>query len=136
MARTPSQYIEVSGPLFEPDVLERFNRAVTEGLVELGDEASGILAGFVQQSGFVKTGAFIRSIDSQLKGDPLGIGYVVVAPTDVWPMHDRPTRTWYEQGRRKGVKLRKASGGFSKTRRRIRTMTYPKIEAKIQAVLE
>jgi hypothetical protein len=130
-----SKYLEVTGPLFSPDVAREFNKAVNAGLEELGDEAAGILAGFVSQGGFEKTGAFLRSIDSKLTSQGGEVGFVKVAPTDVWPTPNRPTRTWFESGVRGGKKLRKGIGGFSKTTTRVNGMSYDKIESKIAGVL-
>lgn len=136
MARKTT-FLEITGPLFDAAAQRRVNDAIAEGLEELGDTAAGILAGFVSQGGFVHTGAFLSSIDAQRKGsDDGGVGYVKVAPTDVWPAADRPTRTWFEKGTRKGVKYRKGIGGFSKTTTRVKGMSYSVIEDKIAAVLE
>lgn len=134
MVRT-SKYLEVTGPLFDEDMAAKFNRALTSGLEELGDEAAGILASFVAQAGFEKTGGFLRSIETKLTRSGSNVGFVTVAPTDVWPMANRPTRTWFEAGTRGGAKLRTGIGGFSKTTTRVKGMSYEKIESKVVAVL-
>ena len=66
MPRKVSQYLELSGPVFEGDTQRKLSDAISEGLEELGDQAAGILAGYVSAAGFVKTGAFLKSIDSKL----------------------------------------------------------------------
>lgn len=134
MARKLNQYIEVSGPIFDEATQRRMSDAIAEGLEELGDTAAGILAGYVSAAGFVKTGAFLQSIDAKLVRSS-GAGYVKVAPTDVWPTKDRPTRTWLERGTRGGVKLRPAKGVFAKTRSRMNEMTYSHLESKLEGVL-
>lgn len=133
--RKPSKYLELDGPVFDPAVQRQMNDAIADGLEELGDQASGILAGYVSAAGFVKTGAFLKSIDSKLTRTGDAAGYVKVAPTDVWPEKGRPTRTWLEKGTRAGVKLRPAKGVFAKTRSRMNEMTYDHLAAKLEAVL-
>lgn len=160
-----SKALVIEGEIFDADVARKINGAIREGLDELGDTAAGILAGFVAEAGFVKTGRFLRSIDSQHKGDDDGgVGYVKVMPTDVWAgtiflgkvgttkkgkdkigvvkavthadAKGRPTRTWFETGMRGGKKLRTGIGGFSKTATRVNSMSYQHLEDKIAAVLE
>jgi len=133
--RKPSKYLELDGPIFDPAVQREMNDAIAEGLDELGDQAAGILAGYVSAAGFVKTGAFLQSIDSKLTRTGDSAGYVKIAPTDVWPAPNRPTRTWLERGTRAGVKLRPAKGSFAKTRSRLNEMTYDHLAAKLEGVL-
>jgi hypothetical protein len=130
------KYIELSGPLFDADVQSHINLGVAEGIEKLADTAAGILAGFVSAAGFVKTGAFLQSIDSKLVRSGNSVGYMKIAPTDVWPTPGRPTRTWFEAGTRGGKKLRKANGGFSKTTTRVNTMSYEMIESALVGRLE
>jgi len=135
MARRVSQYLELSGPVFEGDAQRKLSDAISEGLEELGDQAAGILAGYVSAAGFVKTGAFLKSIDSKLTRTGDSAGYVKVAPTDVWPAPNRPTRTWLEKGTRAGVKLRPAKGVFAKTRSRVNELGLAHMEGKIEGAL-
>ena len=51
MARRPNQYIELSGPLFEPTLIKGFNDAVSEGIQELADEADDIMASHIIEIG-------------------------------------------------------------------------------------
>ena len=135
MPRKVSQYLELSGPVFEGDTQRKLSDAISEGLEELGDQAAGILAGYVSAAGFVKTGAFLKSIDSKLTRTGDSAGYVKVAPTDVWPAPNRPTRTWLEKGTRAGVKLRPAKGVFAKTRSRVNELILAHMEDKIEGAL-
>ena len=135
MPRKVSQYLELSGPVFEGDTQRKLSDAISEGLEELGDQAAGILAGYVSAAGFVKTGAFLKSIDSKLTRTGDAAGYVKVAPTDVWPEKGRPTRTWLEKGTRAGVKLRPAKGVFAKTRSRVNELSLAHMEGKIEGAL-
>ena len=109
MARV-KKYIELDGPLFDPDVIKRFKDEVAEGIEEVGDEAAGILAGFTANRGFVRSGD--------------AIGYAKVAPTAVWPTAARPTRTWAERGVRNGVRLRKGLWLFRNTATRTRQLDF------------
>lgn len=135
MPRKVSQYLELSGPVFEGDTQRKLSDAISEGLEELGDQAAGILAGYVSAAGFVKTGAFLKSIDSKLTRTGDAAGYVKIAPTDVWPEPNRPTRTWLEKGTRAGVKLRPAKGVFAKTRSRVNELSLAHMEGKIEGAL-
>lgn len=135
MPRKVSQYLELSGPVFEGDTQRKLSDAISEGLEELGDQAAGILAGYVSAAGFVKTGAFLKSIDSKLTRTGDAAGYVKIAPTDVWPEPNRPTRTWLEKGTRAGVKLRPAKGVFAKTRSRVNELSLAHMEDKIEGAL-
>lgn len=135
MARKLNEYLEVSGPVFDDATRRKMSDAISEGLEELGDEAAGILAGYVSAAGFVKTGAFLSSIDSKLTRTGDSAGYVKIAPTDVWPQKGRPTRTWLEKGTRAGVKLRPAKGVFAKTRSRVNELKLAHLEGKLEGVL-
>jgi len=123
MVKKPNIYVEISGDLFEPNVVARLHDAIAQGLEDLGDESAGIMASVISRGGFVKTGAFLTSIDSIGKRTS-GPGYVSVAPTDVWPAPNRPTRTWAETGTRNGVKLRKGIGVFRNTAKQTQGMAY------------
>lgn len=123
MARV-KKYIELDGPLFDPDVIKRFKDEVAEGIEEVGDEAAGILAGFTANRGFVRSGMFLRSISSEFVRSGDAIGYAKVAPTAVWPTAARPTRTWAERGVRNGVRLRKGLWLFRNTATRTRQLDF------------
>lgn len=121
LKRRPNEYIELSGVIFDPGVQRVFNDAVAEGIEELGVEAVGVMMGFIQRGGFVDTGQFLQSVESQFVragGDTSG--YAVVAPTAVWPEPDRPTRYFAERGVRGGVRLRKGIWLFRNTATRMR----------------
>lgn len=120
MPRRPSQYIELSGPLFEDDVIARFKGAVAEGLQELADEADDIMASVIAAGGLIHTGRLLRSVDAQYIRTGTNIGYAKIVPTDVWPEPDRPTRTWITRGMRSGIKLRRGYDIFSRTATRVR----------------
>lgn len=131
-----SKWLQLDGPLFEEDVDGRLIDAINEGVEETGREAAGILAGFIATSGFVKTGGFLRGVDSEMRkreGEP---GYAKVGVfSGAWPEDDRPTRTWFERGTRGGQKFRKGMGGFSKTATRVKDFSYENIEAAIERAL-
>jgi len=106
----------LSGPLFDPKAVERFKDAVHDGMAELADEASGVMVGYIHAHGFERTGQTWRSVTSEEHRDtPGGIGWFKVYPVDVWPPAGRPTRTWMEEGKRRGIKLRKGGYVFRKT---------------------
>ena len=137
MARKKYVGVDLEGGVFDQGIAGRIAAAINEGLEQTGDEAAGVLTGFIAQSGFVKTGAFMRSVDSKLltksADEP---GYVKVAVEDAWPNSNRPTRTWAETGTRGGRKLRRGLGVFSKTNRRVGDFSFANIEAAIQKVLD
>lgn len=127
MPRKPSQYIELSGPLFDDDVIRKFNDAVADGMEELGEEGASILGAAVLQRNFVKTGRFLRGIEAQAKRTSPGTtaGYVAVTVADgAWPEKDRPTKTWFERGTRNGVRLRTGGYGFRKTADRLKSFDF------------
>lgn len=134
MVRSGSQYVQLSGPLFADDVKARFKGAVGDGIRELGKEGEGIMQSFIYQSGFIDSGDFVSSVEAEFVRTR-GIGYATVAPRDQWPAPGRPPRIWYERGTRRGKKLRKAGGGFAKTRTRLRQMSYQGIADRIAKVL-
>lgn len=129
-----TEYIELSGPLFEPDVIDRFHDAVAEGIEDLAEQGEDILTQFVAQAGFIDTGSFISSIGVEVKRSR-GAGYATVRPTAVWPNPGRPTRTWLERGTRKGAKLRTANRPFSKTKTRLRQVGVKGFESRIARAL-
>lgn len=135
MARKGSQYLELSGPLFDDDAIEKFKDAVAWGIEELADEADDIMGSFIMQGGFVDTGRLLRSVDADFIRTGGQIGYAKVLPTDVWPEPDRPTRTWIARGVRGGVKLRKQFDIFSRTATRVRSLDQSFIATKISTVL-
>lgn len=126
MASLRTQYIEISGPLFEDDAVRRMHDAVAEGMEELGDEGASILGAAISQRGFVNTGQFLRSIETIAKRQNPDdtAGYVAVSVGDAWPAPDRPTKTWFERGTRKGVRLRTGGYGFRKTATALRAMDF------------
>ena len=129
MPKKPHQYIELSGPLFEDDAIRKLNDAVAEGMEELGDEGASILGAAISQRGFVKTGAFLRSIDTIAKRSDKdrSAGYVAVAVTDSYPSPGRPTKTWFERGTRRGVRLRTGGYGFRKTADRLKSFDFEQL---------
>lgn len=135
MARKGSQYIELSGPLFDDDAIAKFKDAVAWGIEELADEADDIMGSFIMQGGFVDTGRLLRSVDVDFIRTGGQIGYAKVLPTDVWPEPNRPTRTWIARGTRGGVKLRKQFDIFSRTSTRVRALDQSFIADKISTVL-
>lgn len=137
-----NQYIELDGPLFEPGMRAAFAGAVREGMAELSEDLEGVMAGVISGGGFVKTGSFLRSVDSiQRYRGPEEVGYIKIYPMDSWSgtitlghngaktkkgkarmtvtsvdsSNNRPTRTWADRGERRGVKLRKGLNIFSRT---------------------
>lgn len=136
MARL-NTYVELDGPLFDPEVVKRFKAAVGAEIEAIGDDAAGIMMGFVAAGGFVKTGRLLRSVTSEFRQTPGLIGYAKVYPTDVWPEPDRPTRTWISRGVRRGVKLRKAYDIFGRTTTRVKQQgVQQRVADAVQKVLE
>lgn len=135
MARRPSQYIELSGPLFEEDAIANFRQAVREGIEDLAEEADDIMASHIAAGGLIDTGRLLRSVDIIYIRTGDQIGYAKIMPTDVWPEKDRPTRTWIARGVRGGVKLRKQYDIFSRTATRVRQIDQSFIADKIAEVL-
>lgn len=139
MPRRPSQYIELSGPLFEDDAVRRLYDAVAEGMEELGDEGASILGAAVSQRGFVRTGAFLRSIESVAKraDKDASPGYVAVVVQDAYPAPGRPPRTWFERGTRRGIRLRTGGWGFRKTATALRAFDFEQyFGSKIREALD
>ena len=68
MARRGGEFIELSGPLFDPDIAARFEEAIGEGIEELGELGADILTQFVASAGFIDTGRFIGSIEASTAG--------------------------------------------------------------------
>lgn len=142
MPRKPSQYIELDGPLFDENMKHRFVIAVREGMEDLSEDLEGVMAATISQGGFVKSGDFLRSVDSVQRYRGLDeVGYIKIYPMDSWSgtitlghagaktksgkarmtvtsvssSNHRPTRTWADRGTRRGVKLRKGLNIFSRT---------------------
>ena len=138
MARIQKQYIEIDGPLFDPDMVRRFKDAVAEGIEELADEADDIMASQILAGGFVRTRQFLESVDVVfIRSSPDVIGYAKILPTAVWPKPDRPTRTWIAYGQRRGVKLRGGFNIFARTATVLRRMQpEERIAKRVQTVLE
>jgi len=135
MARRPSTYIELSGPLFADDAIAKFKDAVAEGIQDLAEEADDIMASHIAAGGLIDTGRLLRSVDIIRVRSGGNIGYAYIAPTDVWPDADRPTRVWISRGTRRGVKLRKQYDIFSRTATRVRQIDQSFIADKIATVL-
>ncbi len=118
--------ITLEGPIFDAGVREKLYGAISDGIKDVAEEGEGILMGFISASGFESTGAFLHSVTSEMKknsGNPDSAKLTVTAD---W-QHEgagHPTKTWFESGLRSGVKLRKASGGFSKTATRMRSLDF------------
>jgi hypothetical protein len=128
--------IELDGAIFDDGIAENLAAAINEGLEETGDQAAGVLAGFISQSGFVKTGGFLSGVDSQMRIREGQVGYAKVGVfSGAWPEANRPTREWFERGRRGGVQMRKGLGGFSKTQRRVGDFSYANIEKHVEEAL-
>jgi len=113
--------IQTSGPLFAADVVAKFQREITEGIREIGEEGEGILAGFISNAGFQRSGRFLHSVDTEhinSRGQP---GTSIVTVTDDWKHEGagRPTRTWFERGYRNNVRMRKGNWGFKNTAKRL-----------------
>lgn len=138
MPRKPNQYVELEGPLFDPNVIRNFKQAVAEGIEELADEGQDVMMAQISAGGFVRTGQFLRSVDVVFtRSSQDVIGYAKVAPTAVWPDADRPTRTWIARGLRGGVKMRKSFDIFSRTTTVLRQMQpEERIAKRVQVVLE
>ena len=118
--------IRLEGPIFDPDVTENLRRALSESVREVGDEGEGILMGFIASGGFVKSGGFLHSVDSEMlrsAGEP---DRSTITVTDDWKHHGagRPTKTWFEEGKRNGVRLRKGRWGFKNTAARLKTFNF------------
>lgn len=137
MARKPSQYIELDGPLFEADMGLRVKDALAEGVEELGEDAAEIMVSLIARAGFVRTGAFISSTESIFKRRGRDeVGFARVTPSDSWKgVSGRPTKTWLARGERRGVKLRKGSDVWRQTTTRVNAMKYDFIADKIAKVL-
>jgi len=119
MARRPNQYVELDGPIFDKDVRKRVKGGIAQGIAALTELGEEIAVQYVHAS-FYDTGTFAANIKGTVKRSK-GAGYGKVA-MDVqgrWPTPDRPTATWMETGMRAGVKLRKGTYAFRKTRTRV-----------------
>jgi hypothetical protein len=138
MARKPSQYIELSGGLFEPGMVEGLYEAIGAGVKQIAEDfAVPVMMGFIEQGGFVKTRSLLLSVDSDFKQGDGRIGYAKVAPTDVWPKPKRPTRTWIARGERGGQKLRPGFNIFSRTATRVKQQNFEhEIADRIARLLE
>lgn len=124
--RKPNQYIELDGPLFDARMVRHFHDAVAEGMEEMADDGASILGAAISQRGFVRTGAFLRSIDTIGKrtNKDSSAGYMQIAVTDAWPEPGRPPKTWFERGTRKGVRLRTGGYGFRKTATALKRLDF------------
>lgn len=139
MARVRTPHIELDGPLFDDDAIRRFHDAVADGMEELADEGGSVLGAAISQRGFLQTGKFLRSIDTVAKRRDRdeSAGYVAIKVGDAYPMPDRPTRTWFERGTRRGVRLRTGGYGFRKSAAAMKTMDWEQIfGTRIRAALD
>ncbi len=138
MPRRPNPYIELDGPLFDPNVIRNFKQAVAEGIEELAEEGQDVMMAQISAGGFIRTGAFLRSVDVVfVRSSQDVIGYAKILPTATWPDSDRPTRTWIARGLRGGVKMRKSFDIFARTTNVLRQMQpQERIAKRVQAVLE
>ncbi len=85
MARMPTHYIEVSGPLFESHIVQLFKGAVHAGIADIADETDDIMMAQIVAGGMVDSGALMRSVDIMLVRSSMDVvGYAAVAPTDTW----------------------------------------------------
>jgi hypothetical protein len=100
---------------------KHLHRGLGRFIEALGEETQGVMMGFIAAR-FSDTGAFLRSVESTFTQKVGASGYAKIAPTAVWPEHNRPTREWAETGRRRGVRLRKGSYIFRNTATRMRQM--------------
>lgn len=123
---SPKPTVKLDGPIFEPDVVRRFQREIGEGIQEVGAEGEGILMGFISKAGFEESDRFLRSVDSEKKSKSGDIDASSVTVTDDWAHMGagRPTKTWFEEGRRANVRLRKGGWGFKNSAARLRTFDY------------
>lgn len=122
MARRVGEYLELSGPIFEPDAAKRFNRAVGKGIEEMGKDVADIGVAAAGAAGVIDSGRYISSWASKFT-QTRGAGFATVRPSDVYPKAGRPTRTWIDKGVRRGVKLRAGRNITSKTRTRARQLS-------------
>ena len=134
MPRRPNQYIELDGPLFDPNVIANFKGAVSDGLGELAQDGAEILQSYIYQAGFIDSGHFVSDVEV-VKVQTRGIGYYKVAPFHQWPAKGRPPRIWVERGTRRGVKLRPGRTPFAKTRTRLRQRGLGEIASRITKVI-
>lgn len=120
----------LEGPIFDADVIGNLRRELGKGIQELGEEGEGILMGFISSKGFENTGAFLRSVTSAiaLHNPAVYPDASMIEVTDDWAHHGkgRPTKTWFEEGKRNGVRLRKGRWGFKNTATRLKAMDYDK----------
>lgn len=118
--------VRLEGPIFDADVIENLHKALSEAVKEVGEEGEGILMGFISKAGFEKTGAFLHSVDSEeLHKSGLPDASTITVTSD-WAHSGpgRPTKTWFEEGKRNGVRLRKGGWGFKNTAARLKTFNF------------
>lgn len=130
--------VTLDGPIFDPNVMQRFRDQIGEGIQEGGEEAEGILMGFISAAGFVKSGAFLHSVNSERQSTSGGIDASGISVTADWKHQGagRPTKTWFEEGKRGGVRMRKGAGGFRGTAARMRSFNWESFLAdKIEKAL-
>jgi len=136
MARRKSQFIELDGPVFDPEVQTVVAGAINKGIADLANEGEGILLGFIHVAGFVKTGEFAGGVDSEMHTRPNEPGYSKLGVlTGAWPEKGRPPREWLVTGRRNGIKLRKGNGVFAKTATRLKDFSAETFEGHLTEAL-
>ena len=106
--------IKTQGPIFDEARREGLLEAgIAAGMKELVARVEATTKSKVLGSG-IPSGPFVRSIKGEVK-KPANVG--VIRSDDT-----RPIRTWLERGTRRGVKLRKQSGGFAAGKNQARTL--------------
>ena len=129
MARPKVTYeLQMAGPIFLPNMKSRVKGALAEGVQNVGEIGADKYRGFVAGGGFVESGRFVDSIASDFKRKSDGVvGYAKVSAPDSYPKPNRPPTTFMERGTRKGVKVRKAIRGGSKTASALRKLDFSQI---------
>lgn len=114
MAPRRTQYIELSGPIFEDDVARKFNGAVYAGMEEIADEGDDIMAAQIAAGGFVDTGRLLRSVDILTKRSSQDVtGYFAITPTDTWKGSVSVTKTGTKSVKDKKTGKKKKVGTYS-----------------------
>lgn len=118
--------VELEGVLFSKRMKKAWYDAIADGLDEMTERGTDILIGYIHQAGFIDTGGFISSIETEHPREK-GAGYGSIKIKDQWPTPGRPTRIWFERGTRRGKTLRKGGRGVAKTETRLRQMSFDSI---------
>jgi hypothetical protein len=126
MAKRLNTWVEIDGPLFDPNVSKRMKDALAKGIVGLAEEGAQITQDFVYSAGFVQSGRFAKGIGVEVTRRR-GAGYATVKVVDegaAYPSNNRPTRTLMDYGQRNGVRVRTGVYAFRKAKRRMDSMKY------------